>query len=139
MRAALKHILMAFGAGALGGFVNAICVWALGALAVTAYFGVDIHPPLAKSIIYSRVTWGGIWGGILFLPYILTIWPVRKPVINGLLLSLLPSINTLFFLMPSGAAGLMGQQLGTLTPLFVLFFNAIWGVTAMLAYNAARR
>jgi len=27
---------------------------------------------------------------------------------------------------------LLGLDLGTLTPLFVLFFNAIWGLTAAL-------
>jgi hypothetical protein len=35
--------------------------------------------------------------------------------------------------------GMMGLDLGTLTPLFVLFFNAVWGVAAALWLWASER
>jgi hypothetical protein len=50
---------------------------------------------------------------------------------RGLVLSLGPTIAQLFIVFPFKVnKGLLGLDLGALTPLFVLFFNAVWGVTA---------
>jgi hypothetical protein len=52
-------------------------------------------------------------------------------VFQGLLLSIGPTLVQLFvvfpLLTPTGTAGL---GLGSLTPVFVVVFNAIWGVAA---------
>jgi hypothetical protein len=46
-------------------------------------------------------------------------------------LSLGPSAVQLFVVFPVKAQkGMMGLELGTLVPLFVLFYNAVWGVAA---------
>ena len=45
----------------------------------------------------------------------------------------------LFIIFPERAhKGMMGLELGTLTPLFVFLFNAVWGITAMLWLLAAK-
>ena len=47
---------------------------------------------------------------------------------KGLWVGLLPTLFQLFFVFPYRTAyGPMGMGLGTLTPLFVLLFNFIWG------------
>jgi hypothetical protein len=50
------------------------------------------------------------------------------------LFSLGPTLVQLFIVFPfKGDKGLMGIDLGTLTPLFVIFFNVVWGIkTAIL-------
>jgi hypothetical protein len=51
--------------------------------------------------------------------------------VRGLLFSLGPSLVQLFLVFPYQAQkGVLGLQLGALTPLFVLFYNVVWGVAA---------
>jgi hypothetical protein len=55
----------------------------------------------------------------------------RSLVKQGLFMSLGPSAVMLFVVFPlKMGKGQMGLELGTLTPLFVLFYNAVWGITA---------
>jgi hypothetical protein len=50
---------------------------------------------------------------------------------QGLLLSLGPTLVQLFIVFPLKAdKGVMGLDLGVFTPLFVIFFNAVWGLVA---------
>jgi hypothetical protein len=57
--------------------------------------------------------------------------------VRGLVFSLFPTLFQLFYVFPYLAQkGMMGLELGTLTPLFVLFFNAVWGVAAAAYYHA---
>jgi hypothetical protein len=49
---------------------------------------------------------------------------------KGLWVSLLPCAWQLFFVFPNRTdAGMLGLGLGTLTPMFILFYNLIWGAT----------
>lgn len=137
MQNIIRYILLAFAAGAAGGLANALAVWGSGSVGLTHAFGVDIAPALTKAMIYTRVTWGGVWGAALLLPFVIRGWPLRAWWLNGIALSLLPSANTLFYLMPAGPAGMMGLEKGLLTPLFVLAFNAVWGLCAMLCLHLA--
>ena len=69
-----------------------------------------------------------IWGILFLLPL-----AQNRPFQQGLLISLGPTIVQLFVIFPYQLnKGMMGLELGTLTPLFVLFFNAVWGVAAAL-------
>ncbi len=53
------------------------------------------------------------------------------PFMRGLVFSIPPTVVQLFVIFPLKAGkGIMGLDLGTLTPLLVIFFNAIWGVVA---------
>jgi hypothetical protein len=71
---------------------------------------------------FSAGSLGGLWGffSFAFFPRIL--------FLPGLLFSLDPTLVRLFIIFPIQAGkGLMGFDLGNLSPLFVLFFNAVWG------------
>jgi len=45
----------------------------------------------------------------------------------GLVVSLLPSARSLFLQLPNAGYGMLGVQLGALTPVVVLAANALWG------------
>lgn len=114
-----------FAAGALGGLANSLVAWSSGELGVTRALGVALHPDLSPASLYARVVWGGLWGGLFVLPLAGRSW-IRR----GLILSLGPSLVQLLVVFPSRGAGALGLALGTLTPLLVLVFNAVWGLVA---------
>ena len=120
----LKQLSVAFAAGGLGGLLNSLTVWVFGALGITTMFGVSIAPPLTHAWLYPRIVWGGLWGLLFLLPFWRHSWPLR-----GLVFSLAPTAAQLFIVFPFQAQkGYAGLELGTLTPLFVVFFNLIWGL-----------
>jgi len=121
-----RSLSLFFAAGALGAAANSIFLWAFGELGVSRLLGVAIAPSLSPAWIYPRVVWGGIWGFLFVLPVLPHAWFKR-----GLLLSLGPSIVQLFVVFPLKARkGLLGLELGVLTPVLVLLVNAVWGVVA---------
>ena len=123
-----RNLSLTFASGCLGGFVNSITVWLFGLFGITALFNVQIAPTLTAAWLYPRIVWGGIWGFLFLLPF----FP-RKYVYKGILLSLLPTLVQLFIVFPLKAnKGILGVELGSLTPVFVLFFNCVWGITAAL-------
>jgi hypothetical protein len=123
-----------FSSGCVGGIINSLVVWFLGARGVTAALGVKIAPDLTPTWLYPRIVWGGIWGFLFLLPFL------RKSLFwRGFLFSLGPTIAQLFVVFPAKASsGMMGLGLGNLTPLFVLFFNAVWGVSTALWLRLAK-
>jgi hypothetical protein len=121
-----RSLSLFFAAGALGAVANSVFVWAFGELGLSRLLGVAIAPSLSPAWIYPRVVWGGIWGFLFILPVLPHAWFKR-----GLLLSLGPSIVQLFVVFPLKARkGLLGLELGLLTPVLVLLVNAVWGVVA---------
>ena len=56
----------------------------------------------------------------------------RSYLLRGLVFSLAPTAVQLFVVFPKVGKGVMGLDLGNLTPLFVLVFNAVWGIVAGL-------
>ncbi len=126
MKLSLQNISLTFVAGCLGGLANAVAVWLGGALGLTAALGVKIAPAFASPYLYQKLVWGGLWGWLFLLPLAGLSYPVR-----GLLFGLGPSAVQLFIVFPYQAQkGVMGLQLGYLTPLFVIFYNAVWGLAA---------
>ena len=123
----LRRITLYFSAGAAGGLANALCVWFFGSAGITRSLDVAIAPSLTPEMLYTRIVWGGVWGLAFLLPL-----AVRSPAIRGLLCSLGPTFVQLFIVFPQHGRGMMGLELGTLTPAFVLVFNAAWGLTAAL-------
>ena len=119
-----KRLTLFFSAGCLGALANSLAVWLFGMMKITTAFGVEIAPTLTPGWLYPRIVWGGIWGFLFFLP------PQKSQVlIKGLLLSLGPTLVQLFVVFPLKAQkGVMGLELGGLTPLFVVIFNGIWGI-----------
>ena len=128
-----RSLSLFFAAGALGGLANSLTLWVLGELGVTHALGVAIAPSLSPGWLYPRIVWGGLWGWLFVLP--LAMGWVRR----GLLLSLGPSLVQLLVVFPIKAGkGYLGLDLGTLTPLLVLFVNGVWGVVASGWVRATR-
>ena len=58
---------------------------------------------------------------------------------RGLLFSLGPSLVMFLVVFPLKAKkGMFGLDLGSITPVLVLFFNAVWGVTAAIWLRFSR-
>jgi hypothetical protein len=126
-------ILLVFAAGCAGGLANSITVWLFGTLGITPALGVSIAPALTPDWLYPRIVWGGIWGFLFLLPFLRDNYLLR-----GGIFSLGPTLVQLFIVFPfKGDKGLMGIDLGTLTPLFVVFFNLVWGVKAAILLKIA--
>jgi hypothetical protein len=134
MSTMLKNISIAFAAGAVGALANSVVVWLVGLAGVTGAVGVAIAPHFSAAWLYPRIVWGGLWG-FLFLLKI----PRGHPIVRGLVFSLAPSLFLLLYVFPEMAGkGWLGISLGALTPVFVLFYNAVWGVTAAFWLRAVR-
>jgi hypothetical protein len=122
----LKQMSLGFSAGCLGAFANSLAVWLFGKVGITTALGVAIAPALTPGFLYPRVVWGGIWGLLFLIPL-----AVNRATLRGLIWSIGPTLVQLFIVFPLKAKkGLMGLDIGLLTPVFVIIFNGIWGVTA---------
>ena len=131
----LKSIALCFSCGSLGGLTNSLAVWVFGALGITALFGVSIAPALSPDWLYPRIVWGGLWGFLLFAPFFR-----GSPYIRGILWSLGPSAVQLLLIFPFVKdKGFFGLELGFMTPVFVVVFNAIWGITAAVLLERLNR
>ena len=134
MRSILSKVNHTFAAGCFGGVVNSMIVWLSDHYHLTYLMGVQLSPSFSFSWLYPRIVWGGIWGFLFLLPL-----REGSTVKRGLLLSLGPTFVQLFVVFPYKTnKGLMGMDLGTLTPLLVFIFNAFWGVATALWLKAAR-
>jgi hypothetical protein len=123
-----KKLSLVFAAGCLGGLLNSLAVWIFGVIGITPALGVKIAPSLSALWLYPRLVWGGIWGLLFLLPLM-----QKRFLYRGLIYSLGPTIVQLFIVFPMKAGqGVMGFDLGLLTPLLVFVFNAIWGLTAAI-------
>ena len=130
----MKKLLIYFAAGCLGALANSLTVWLFGDLGIAKQFSVSIAPSLSPAWLYPRIVWGGIWGLLFVLP-ILNSKLIRK----GSLLSLIPTAVQLFVVFPYKAnKGMAGLALGQLTPVFVVFYNWIWGVVTALAIKFSK-
>lgn len=125
MKLSLQRISLTFTAGCLGGLINTVFLWLFGALGLTAALGVQLAPAFTAPWLYQRLVWGGLWGWLFLLPM------RRSYPLRGLLYSLGPSLVASFIVLPYQAhKGVLGLALGHLTPVFVLFYNAVWGLVA---------
>jgi hypothetical protein len=135
MKFSLKNLSLVFVAGLVGGLLNCLAVWLFGRIGIAQALGVHIAPPLTTALLYSKLVWGGLWGFLFLVPLGRLSFPIR-----GLIFGLGPSLVQLFIVFPVKAhQGVLGLQLGALTPLFVLFYNAVWGVAAGWWLNLTRR
>lgn len=133
MKLSVKNISLTFAAGCVGGLANMFAVWGFGAWGISQALGVRLAPHLSVPWLYNRLVWGGLWGFIFLLP-----WKNLPLAVQGLFFSLAPSLVQLLVVFPFQAhKGMLGLQLGSLTPLLVLFFNAVWGLAAALWLHQA--
>jgi hypothetical protein len=127
----MRNLSLVFVAGCWGALWNSLAVWLFGVLGIAPALGVHIAPALTPAFLYPRLVWGGLWGLLFLLPMGRRSFPVR-----GLLFSLAPTLVQLCLVFPLMAhKGVMGLQLGVLTPLLVVFYNAVWGYAAGLWLN----
>ena len=130
----MKKVTIYFAAGCLGALANSIAVWLFGYLGITSSFGVSIAPSISPNWLYPRIVWGGIWGLLFILPMLKS-----KLLLKGAVLSLFPTAVQLFVVFPFKAhKGIAGLDLGLFTPLFVLFFNWVWGFAAALTIKLSK-
>jgi hypothetical protein len=122
---AARSLSLCLAAGAVGALANSMAVWLLGQLGLPQALGVKLAPAWSAAWLYPRLVWGGLWGLLFVLP-LSSGW-----VLRGLLLALAPALFQLFVVLPYWQGrGQAGLELGMLTPLFVLLYSAVWGVTA---------
>ena len=125
-RAHARQLSLVFAAGAVGALANSVALWAAGTSGLTHALGVRIAPALSPEWLVPRIVWGGLWGLLFLLPLASQRW-----VVQGLALSLFPTLVQLFVIFPyRSGADVLGTKLGTLTPLVVLAANAAWGLAA---------
>jgi hypothetical protein len=130
----MKKLLLFFAAGCLGALANSIAVWQFGQLGLTSALGVSIAPSLSPAWLYPRIVWGGIWGVIFILPMLHS-----RLLLKGTILSLFPTAVMLFIVFPYQAnKGIAGIELGLMTPVFVIFFNWVWGITTAITIKYAK-
>jgi hypothetical protein len=130
----VRKMMICFAAGCLGGLANSVATWMCGDLGFTRQLGVSMAPALTPGWLYPRIVWGGIWGLLFLLPL-----RRSKPILKGSILSLFPTAVQLFYIYPFQAhKGIAGLEMGFMTPLFVLFFNWIWGVVTAAAVRLGR-
>jgi hypothetical protein len=126
MNSFFKNLSLCFSGGSLGGVVNALVVWIFGVLGIAQALGVNIAPAMTPPFLYSKIVWGGIWGAIFLMPVL-----KKSPFIRGLIFSLAPTLVQLFVVFPVKLGkGMLGIDLGSLTPVLVIIYNAFWGITA---------
>lgn len=120
-------LCVCFCAGLLGALTSSAVAWLAVKIGLPQWCGVDLVPQWTAAWIYPRLFWGGLWGLAFFMtvgsPRSRTQW-VRK----GLWISALLCAWQLFYIYPNRTAfGVLGLGLGALTPVFIIFYNLIWG------------
>lgn len=128
----LNRTAVAFAAGSAGGLATALTLWLFGLLGITGALGVTLAPALAPAFVYHMMVWGGIFGFLFLLPFM-----PGSVVLRGVIYGLAPSAVQCLIVFPADGAGILGLNLGVLTPILVLIFNTVWGiVTAYLFVRA---
>jgi hypothetical protein len=126
MNLTMKNLSLVFVAGCWGALWNSLAVWLGGYLGIAPALGVHIAPPLTPAFLYAKLVWGGLWGLLFLLPGGRWSFTAR-----GLLFGLAPTLVQLFLVFPLMThKGVLGLQLGVLTPFLVVFYNAVWGYAA---------
>ncbi len=129
----MRKALMVFGAGAFGALVNSLVVWLFGRYGISQSLGVGLAPTLTAHWLYPRIVWGGLWGFLFLLSFM-----GSRTLRRGLVFSLVPTAVQLFVIFPYHShQGFAGLELGLLTPVLVLLFNAVWGVTTSVTLKVA--
>ena len=105
---------------------DSVPVWGMGKLGITGARGVNIAPDWSSVWFYPRLVWGGLWVFLFLLPYL-----QDSILIRGMIYSLGSTFVVLFIVFPFQAhKGVMGLELGMMTPLFAFIVNAVWGICA---------
>ena len=123
-----KTLLFVLLAGGLGGITSGVLVWALGATGITPALGFAMTPEMSLEWISGRTFASAIWGLIFLIPIF-----HGAPVLKGAVLGILPWLSSILIVFPFRMnTGFFGLEMGWGTPIWTLFFGAVWGVTGTL-------
>jgi hypothetical protein len=127
MHRPLHLLAVCFCAGLLGALLSSLLLCLAGSLGAFTLVGVQLAPRLLPAWLYPRLVWGGLWG----LAYFLAVTPPSgrgRWARRGMWISILPTAFELVVVFPFWAGhGLLGQDLGRLTPLVIFIANLVWG------------
>jgi hypothetical protein len=116
-----------FCAGLMGALLASLGLWVAGQWSLTAAAGVRLAPEWSLHWLYPRLLHGGLWG-LLYYPTVASPRRRRHWIRKGLWIALLPCAYTLLHVYPKAGLGLLGLQLGNLTPLVILLAWLLWGM-----------
>ena len=122
---------MSFGyaAGALGGLLYVLAIYASYRYGILQHFHVSLYPGMSLEWLYPRVILGGVLGWLFVTP----LFQIRSVVERALILSLVPTLFMLFYYYPFlRHEGFFGFELGTLTPAFVFVYSLVWSLGTAL-------
>ncbi|HTO52815.1 MAG TPA: hypothetical protein VMR50_05455 [Myxococcota bacterium] len=123
----LRKLAGPYAAGALAALFTSLVLW----IAVRAKLGALVDVQLGKlfpgGLELHSLGWHVLEGSLFALALPLARGRGLTPVRAGLLISLLPSLRALFLQLPGAGYGMLGVQLGALTPVVVLAANGLWG------------
>jgi len=124
MKNVILALSLAYAAGSVGGFMNSLVVWFLGLSGITTVLGISIAPQLSAAWLCPRIVWGGLWGFLFLIPLF-----ANSPFTRGVIYGIGPILVQLFIVFPfKEGKGIMGLDLGSLTPLLVICANLLWGI-----------
>lgn len=126
-----RKISAAYTAGVFAAFLCCCIIWLLGHTGLTSMMDINIKPKFSLGWLYPRLFWGGIASIVLLIPFLKT-----RPLIRGIVFSLIPSTVLLLKVFPETGGGFMGMRLGSLTPLFIILLGFLYGITASSWHKA---
>ena len=133
MSITLKNLSLVFAAGSLGGLLKGLAAWFCGAWGFNALLGSQFAPALTPFWVYQHVVWGGLWAFLFLLP------PRGRSYVSlGVIYSLPQTLIALLFLMPKMGKGVLGLQMGPMTPVLILIFGFVWGLVTALWLKGSR-
>ncbi|MEE9542228.1 MAG: hypothetical protein V3V95_00410 [Thermodesulfobacteriota bacterium] len=127
MRRTIRSLSLAFTAGAFGAFIYSVTAFFLGTYGVHRAFGVKLAYKMTPEALYPALVWGGLFALLLLVPILRSKYCIYRGIVLGVLLSL---IHLLIIYPYMTNKGFLGLRLGTWTPAFVIFYNAVWGIFA---------
>lgn len=126
----VKNLMACYAAGTFGSLVNSFVMYVALMIGLEAMFGVSIMTAWTLDWVYPRLVWGGVLAFVFMIPCYQS-----RPVVRGLVWSILPTIPHLFIVFPGQADLVNGSPMysvGILSLVFMYIFNCFWGVTASL-------
>lgn len=119
---------LSFASGCVGALVMSVCMWFFGAIGICENYEVNLHPDMSQAWLFPKIIYGGLWALLLVLP-----WWESSTILKALCTAFVPLFYQLFVSFPIfEGQGLMGQELGSLTPAFMTFYWIIWGLATGL-------